>query len=138
MLGLVIRAYRNTQIESWCEDAHPQVGLNQKGEVKRIKLWRGLLSSFKTYKRHRSPPSGAERSGISESSEGWTMKRDACRCKHIQRLRRSHGLATAVGKIRWRARHRTAALHGVLIRRHGRHAIRELQKQQRAYRQSNK
>jgi hypothetical protein len=57
--------------------------------------------------------------------------------QHIRRLGGSHILAAAVAMIGWRARHGMAALHTLLVQRHGRHAIAKLQKQQSACRHDN-
>jgi len=51
--------------------AHQEVGLNQKGGVKRIKIWRQMLLSFNCHKRYRSRRSNIERSCVCESRNRW-------------------------------------------------------------------
>lgn len=58
------------------------------------------------------------------------MERHVSDGQHAGGLGRSHRLAAIVTLIGWIAGHRTAAFHTLLVLRHRRHAVRELQAQQ--------
>ena len=55
------------------QGAHQEVGLNQKGGVKRIQLWGRMLRSFNCYTRYRSRLSNIKRSCACESRNRWRL-----------------------------------------------------------------
>ena len=65
------------------------------------------------------------------------MERHVSDGQHAGGLRRSHRLAAIVSLIGWIAGHGTAAFHTLLVLRHRRHAVRELQAQQGDHRSEN-
>jgi len=54
--------------------------------------------------------------------------------KHVRALLGNHPFATIVALISSRALHGPAALHALLVRRHGGHAVGKLQEHQSPYR----
>jgi hypothetical protein len=65
----------------------------------------------------------------------WRMQCHVSHRKNTGRLRGSHRFAAVMTLVRWVTGHGAAALHALLIHRHGRHAVGELQKQDRDHRQ---
>ena len=114
-----------------CVAARFRSGSDQEGRMKRVELRGRMLRSREIQTRNLGVWHRLGRNkNICENHHG-RMQRNVRGWQHAWRLGRNHRLAAIVSLIRGVTRHRATALHAPLILGCGRHAVRELQEQDR-------
>ena len=102
--------------------------------MKRVQLRRRMLRSREISGRCRGKRKDLWHREYICRDDRWRMQGNVCRWQYARRLRRNHRLAAIVRLVRWIARHRTAALHRLLVSGHRREAVRKLQHKERSQR----
>ena len=99
--------------------------------MKRIEIRRRMLRCREIWvTRHRMILDRWRRQAVTNNHHRH-VQRDVRRWQYARRLRGNQSLAAVMALVRRVAGHRSAALHAFLVERHRRHAVRELQEQDR-------
>ena len=111
---------------------------DQEGRVKGVELRRRMLGDSHVCARCLGKLRNEGRRQSIGNKQHRRMQGNVSRGQHARRLRRNHRFAAVMALVRSVTRHRTTTLHALLVLRHCRQAVSELQKQYSRRGQHNK